>query len=75
MVEDSDSSRASAGTLWLAFDDAWDFGESPTFEFPVRVDAREAGPSLRFITSKRAIERFYEKFGECFSAVHPFWFG
>jgi hypothetical protein len=64
-----DSARASTGTLWLAFDDAWDFGESPTFEFPVRVDAREAGPSLRFITSRRAIERFYEKFGD---ALRPF---
>ena len=64
MVESPDSGRGAAGTVWLAFDDAWDFGESPSFEPPARVDAREIGPSLRFIASKRAIERFYGEFGE-----------
>jgi hypothetical protein len=64
MVENPDSSRGAAGTVWLAFDDAWDFGESPSFEPPARIDAREIGPSLRFIASRRAIERFYGKFGE-----------
>src|SRR5271165_1487674 len=64
MVENPDSSRGAAGPVWLAFDEAWDFGESPSFEPPARVDAREIGPSLRFIASKRAIERFYGEFGE-----------
>src|SRR5260370_6526738 len=69
MVENTDSGRAAAGTVWLAFDDAWDFGEFPSFEPPARVDAREIGPSLRFIASKRAIGRFNEKFGE---SLRPF---
>ena len=66
MVEDSEPRRAAGGSLWLALDNAWDFGEPPTFAAPIRVDAREVGPSLRFLTSHRAIERFYEKFGESF---------
>jgi arginase family enzyme len=69
MVGNPDSSRGAARTVWLALDDAWDFGETSSFQPPVRVDAREIGPSLRFITSKRSIERFYQKFGE---SLRPF---
>jgi hypothetical protein len=68
MVNNAGSSRG-VGSVWLAFDDAWDFGVSSSFEPPVRVDAREAGLSLRFITSKRAIERFYGEFAE---SLQPF---
>ena len=66
MVENPDSSPGASGTVWLAFDDAWDFSEFPSFEVPGRIDAREVGPSLRFITSPRTIERFYARFGDSF---------
>src|SRR6478752_6155624 len=66
MVENRDPSRATGGSVWLAFDDAWDLGEFPSFEFPPRVDAGNVGKSLRFITTRRAIERFYAKFGQSF---------
>jgi hypothetical protein len=64
MVNSPDSSRGTAGAVWFAFDDAWDFGISESFEPPARIDAREIGPSLRFITSGRMIERFHRKFGK-----------
>jgi hypothetical protein len=64
MVKSPDSRPETAGAVWLAFDDAWDFGRSESFEFPPRLDVREIGPSLRFITSRRMIEEFHRKFGE-----------
>lgn len=64
MVNSPDSSAETAGAVWLAFDDAWDFGRSECFKPPPRVDAREIGPSLRFITSGRMIEEFHRKFCE-----------
>ena len=36
------------------------------FKVPPRVDALAIGPSLRFITTKRAMESFYETFSEHF---------
>jgi arginase family enzyme len=69
MVETPGSRRGPARTVWLAFDEAWNFPESASFKPPVRVDAREIGPSLRFITSRRVIERFYEKFA---GSLRPF---
>ena len=53
-------------TIWLAFDDAWDFAHSSWFKVPSRLDAAAVGPSLRFITTRRAVESFYAKFGEYF---------
>jgi hypothetical protein len=64
MVNSPDSSAETAGAVWLAFDDAWDFGRSECFKPPPRVDAREIGLSLRFITSGRMIEEFHRKFCE-----------
>jgi hypothetical protein len=69
MVANQDSSGVAAATVWLAFDDAWDFGDAQSLEPPARVDAREVGPSLRFIASKRAIEHFYGIFRE---SLRPF---
>jgi arginase family enzyme len=66
MVRDPDSSRDAAETVWLAFDDAWDFAGSPSFKAPSRVDAFDVGPSLRFITTERAVESFFAKFSEHF---------
>jgi arginase family enzyme len=66
MVGDLISSKAAPETVWLAFDDAWDFGDSPWFKAPQRVDALSTGPSLRFITTARTVELFYEKFREHF---------
>jgi arginase family enzyme len=66
MVGDPNSSQESRETVWLAFDDAWDFERSPTFEMPPRVDALADGRSLRFITTKRAVESFSAKFNEHF---------
>jgi arginase family enzyme len=53
-------------TVWLAFDEAWSFENSPSLKAPSRVDALAAGRSLRFITTKRTVESFYEEFGERF---------
>jgi hypothetical protein len=53
-------------TTWLAFDDAWDFAHSSRFKVPTRLDAAAVGPSLRFITTERAVESFYAKFGGYF---------
>ena len=64
MVDSRDLSRGTAGAVWLALDDAWDFGKSEYFELPARINAQEVGPSLRFITSRRIVEQFHRKFGD-----------
>jgi arginase family enzyme len=66
MVGGREFDRATPETVWLAFDDAWDFGYSPSFQAPPRVDALAAGRALRFITTERAVESFYATFGEQF---------
>jgi hypothetical protein len=66
MVADLNSSQPPPETVWLAFDDAWDFGPFPRFKAPVRVDASTDGPALRFITTKRAVESFWAKYSEYF---------
>jgi arginase family enzyme len=66
MVKELNSSQAMSNTVWLAFDDAWDFEGSPSFTVPARVDALAVGPSLRFITNKRGVESFYAKFSRHF---------
>jgi hypothetical protein len=76
MVGDLNSRRDAPETVWLAFDDAWDFGSagSPPFSTtspvwlrpPARVDALAVGPSLRFITTAKAVESFYASFGAHF---------
>ena len=53
-------------SVWLALDNAWDFAHSSWFKTPSRLDAAAAGPSLRFITTERAIESFYTKFSQYF---------
>jgi arginase family enzyme len=69
MVGAQNSRPVAPETVWLAFDDAWDFEPSPWFRPPSRVDALAAGPSLRFITTKRAVESFWETFS---SRCRPF---
>jgi arginase family enzyme len=66
MVTEMKSSQAASSTVWLAFDDAWDFEGSQSFAVPLRVDALAVGPSLRFITNKRAVESFHAKFSKHF---------
>jgi arginase family enzyme len=66
MVGDLMDGRSVAETVWLAFDDAWDIEHSPSFKVPPRIDALAIGPSLRFITTQRAIESFYETFSRHF---------
>lgn len=66
MVGGLTASRAAPETVWLAFDDAWDFEHSPLFKMPPRIDALAIGPSLRFITTERAIGSFYETFSKQF---------
>jgi arginase family enzyme len=66
MVTDQKAGKGTPETVWLAFDDAWDFERSPKFRPPSRVDALEIGPSLRFITSKRAIDSFFAKYRQHF---------
>src|ERR1700739_5035251 len=66
MVTELKSSQAASNTVWLAFDDAWDFEGSQSFTVPARVDVLAVGPSLRFITSKRGVESFYAKFSKHF---------
>ena len=58
MVADLNSSQRASATVWLAFDDAWNFEESQSFDAPFRVDALDVGPLLRFITTKREVESF-----------------
>jgi hypothetical protein len=59
-------SRETPGMVWLAVDEAWSFANPSSFKMPSRVDALAAGPSLRFITTKRTVESFYAEFGEYF---------
>jgi hypothetical protein len=66
MVGNSNSSTAASKAVWLAFDDAWDFESAGRFRPPPRVDALAAGPSLRFITTARAVESFYTNFSAHF---------
>ena len=66
MVGNASPNQGAAETVWLVLDDAWEFDEPLSFEVPKRVDALGSGPSLRFITSQRMIERFYAEFGEVF---------
>ncbi len=60
------SNRGTRETVWLAVDEAWSFEHSSSFKMPSRVNALAAGPSLRFITTKRTVETFYAEFGEHF---------
>jgi hypothetical protein len=57
------SNRETRETVWLAVDEAWSFEHSSSFKMPSRVNALAAGPSLRFITTKRTVETFYSEFG------------
>ncbi|MBV9129154.1 MAG: hypothetical protein JO298_02070 [Verrucomicrobia bacterium] len=66
MAGDATLSKAAPETVWLAFDDAWDFEHSPWFKAPQRVDALSIGPSLRFITTAGTVEAFYTKFRQHF---------
>jgi hypothetical protein len=63
---DLNSNRETCETVWLAVDEAWSFEHPSSFKMPSRVDALAAGPSLRFITTKRTVESFYAEFGEHF---------
>jgi hypothetical protein len=60
------SNRETRETVWLAVDEAWSFEHSSSFKMPSRVNALAAGPSLRFITTKRTVETFYAEFAEHF---------
>ena len=66
MVGNVSPNQSAAETVWLVLDDAWGFDEPSSFEIPKRVEALGSGPSLRYITSQRMIERFYAEFGEVF---------
>jgi arginase family enzyme len=66
MVGGLNASQGPPETVWLAFDEAWSFENSSSIKVPARVDALAAGPSLRFITTKRTVESFYAEFGERF---------
>jgi arginase family enzyme len=66
MVGELTGGRPAPETVWLAFDDAWDFEHSPWVEAPSRVDALAIGPSLRFITTEQAVESFYKAFSKQF---------
>jgi arginase family enzyme len=66
MVGDPSAGRGFPEAVWLALDDAWDFNHSPGFSALARLDALEAAPSVRFITTERAVDAFYRKFGEHF---------
>jgi hypothetical protein len=60
------SRQETPQTVWLAVDEAWNFENLSSFKLPSRVDALAAGPSLRFISTKRAVESFYVEFGRYF---------
>jgi hypothetical protein len=60
------SNQETPETIWLAVDEAWSFENPLPFKMPSRLDALAAGPSLRFISTKRAVESFYAEFGEYF---------
>jgi arginase family enzyme len=66
MVTKLTPSSGAPQTVWLRFDDAWDFRFSPSFDAPVCIDASSVGPSLRFITKRSVIEAFFTAFGERF---------
>ena len=66
MVGGLNSRQETPQTVWLAFDEAWNFENLSSFKLPSRVDALAAGPSLRFISTKRAVESFYVEFGRHF---------
>ena len=66
MVGNVSPNQGAAETVWLVLDDAWEFDEPLSFEVPKRVEALGSGPSLRYITSQRMIDRFYAEFGEVF---------
>jgi arginase family enzyme len=53
-------------SVWLVLDDAWGSQLPSDVRPSERIDAPGIGRSLRFITSQRAIERFYGKFGDRF---------
>jgi hypothetical protein len=57
------SNRETPETVWLAVDEAWSFENPSSFKMPLGVDALAAGPSLRFITTKKTVESFYAEFG------------
>jgi arginase family enzyme len=54
---------ATPDVAWLILDNAWDFQLPGEIGSLRRIDAAETGRSLRFITSRSAIEEFYEQFG------------
>ena len=58
----ADDGLEPADAAWLALDDAWDFQLVSQMRSLRRIDATEIGRSLRFITSRRAIEEFHEQF-------------
>ena len=58
----ADDGLEPADAAWLALDDAWDFPLVSQIRSLRRIDATEIGRSLRFITSRRAIEEFHEQF-------------
>jgi hypothetical protein len=62
----ADGRLETADAALLELDDAWDFQFPPEMRPLQRIDAAEIGRSLRFITSRGAIEKFYEQFGGCF---------
>jgi hypothetical protein len=66
MVGNASPNQDAAGTVWLVLDDAWEFDGPLSFEVPQRVDALGRGPSLRYVTSRKMIDRFYAEFGELF---------
>jgi arginase family enzyme len=53
-------------SVWLAVDDAWDFLSEQSGSLPPRINAVQAGKSLRFLTSKPRIEQFYRDYGREF---------
>src|SRR5882724_7916158 len=50
----------------MELEHAWDFQLPAEMRSLQRIDASEIGQSLRFITSRSAIEKFYEQFGSRF---------
>ncbi len=62
----ADERLETPDAAWLELDNAWDFPLPAEMRSLPRIDAAEIGRSLRFITSRRAIEKFYEQFGSRF---------
>jgi len=65
----SEALRQDENSVWLAVDNAWDFGDHESIGLPRRVEAGKVGKSLRFLTSKKRIEQFYHGFS---SEFRPF---